>query len=389
MNAIFHDMIGKFMEVYIDDVVVKSATKAKHLADLRRSFERMRAHGLKMNPLKCAFGVTAGNSLGFLVHWRGIEVDKNKARTIIEAQPLRNKKELQKLIGQITYLERFISNRAGRIHTFSPLLKLKSEEHFRWEKHHQHVFESIKEYLVNPPILMPPRKKQPLKLYISAADESIRIIVREKLLAEVFAIEVEEDIEENDWRTPIVDFLKNPDPKVDKKLKIKFLKFVMIDGDLFRKSIKDDLLLRCASKKEAMKVMGEAHEGICGAHQAGIKMKWLIGRYAYYWLEMLKDCITYAKGCQACQRHGPIHRAPAIELQPIIKPGPFRGWVMDLIRKVYPPSSKQHCFIIVVTDYFTKWVEAVPMKSVHQEDVIRFIKQHIIHRFGIPESNHD
>ncbi|XP_059649915.1 uncharacterized protein LOC132295623 [Cornus florida] len=59
---------------------------------------------------------------------------------------------------------------------------------------------------------------------------------------------------------------------------------------------------------------------------------------------------------------------------------------MDLIGKVYPPSSKQHCFIIVATDYFTKWVEAVPMKSVHQEDMIRFIKQHVIHRFGIPES---
>ncbi|XP_059627205.1 uncharacterized protein LOC132269996 [Cornus florida] len=210
--------------------------------------------------------------------------------------------------------------------------------------------------------------------------------VREELLAEVFAIKVEEDMEENDWRTPIVNFLKNPDPKANKKLKIKALKFVMIDGDLFRKSIKDDLLLRCVSKKEAMKVMGETHEGICGAHQAGIKMKWLIRRYAYYWPGMLKDCITYARGCQACQRHGPIHRAPAIELQPIIKPWPFRGWAMDLIGKVYPPSSKQHCFIIVATDYFTKWVEAVPMKSVHQEDVIRFIKQHVIHRFGIPES---
>ncbi|XP_059626926.1 uncharacterized protein LOC132269687 [Cornus florida] len=170
--------------------------------------------------------------------------------------------------------------------------------------------------------------------------------VREELLAEVFTIEVEEDIDENDWRTPIINFLKNPDPKADRKLKIKALKFMMIDGDLFRKSIKDDLLLRCVSKKEAMKVMGETHEGICGAYQAGIKMKWLIRSYAYYWPGMLKDCITFAKGCQACQRHGPIHRAPAIELQPIIKPWPFRGWAMDLIGKVYPPSSKTlfyHC----------------------------------------------
>lgn len=59
---------------------------------------------------------------------------------------------------------------------------------------------------------------------------------------------------------------------------------------------------------------------------------------------------------------------------------------MDLIGKVFPPSSKQDCFVIVATDYFTKWAEAIPMRSVDQEDVIRMIKQNIIHLFGIPET---
>ncbi|CAL8162369.1 unnamed protein product [Prunus armeniaca] len=78
MNLIFHDLIGRTVEVYIDDVVVKSPSKADHVG-LRQAFNRMRACGLKMNPKKCAFGVTIGNFLGFLVHQRGIEVDKNKA----------------------------------------------------------------------------------------------------------------------------------------------------------------------------------------------------------------------------------------------------------------------------------------------------------------------
>ena len=82
MNSIFHDMIGRFMEVYIDDVVIKSGDQAGHLMDLGQAFEQLRLHKLKMNPLKCAFGVLAGNFLGFLVHQRGIEVDKNKARAI-------------------------------------------------------------------------------------------------------------------------------------------------------------------------------------------------------------------------------------------------------------------------------------------------------------------
>ncbi|GLU22258.1 hypothetical protein SLE2022_383470 [Rubroshorea leprosula] len=99
MNAIFHDMIGRFMEIYIDDVVVKSNEDEEHLVHFELAFERMRKHGLKMNPLKCAFGVCIGNFLGYLVHERGLEVDQNMVRTIIEAQLPRSKKELQRFLG--------------------------------------------------------------------------------------------------------------------------------------------------------------------------------------------------------------------------------------------------------------------------------------------------
>ena len=75
-----------------------------------------------------------------------------------------------------------------------------------------------------------------------------------------------------------------------------------------------------------------------------------------------------------------------MELYSIVKLWPFRRWVMDLIGKIYSASSKGHNFILVATDYFTKWVEAIPLKNAEQKDVIRFIKEHIIHRFGIPQS---
>ncbi|KAM1846900.1 hypothetical protein ACFX14_011250 [Malus domestica] len=87
MTTIFHDLIGTIVEVYIDDVVIKSKCWQTHQDDLRHAFIRMRQHNLKMNPTKCAFGVSAGNFLGFLVHHRGIEVDENKARAIINAPP--------------------------------------------------------------------------------------------------------------------------------------------------------------------------------------------------------------------------------------------------------------------------------------------------------------
>ena len=89
MNAIFHDMLGHHMELYIDGIQVKSR-KANELVDhLRKSFEWMRHHRLKFNPLKCAFGVRVRNFFGFLVHQRRIEVDHNKAKIFL--QPMLHK----------------------------------------------------------------------------------------------------------------------------------------------------------------------------------------------------------------------------------------------------------------------------------------------------------
>ena len=132
MNLIFHDLIDKNMEVYINDVVVKSAKFMKHLADLEQSFMRMGQHSLKMNPAKCAFRVSVGNFLGFLIHNQGLKVDKNKAKAVLEARPPRNKKELQSLIGKVNFLRRFIINLTGKMKAFSPLLRLKSAEDFIW-----------------------------------------------------------------------------------------------------------------------------------------------------------------------------------------------------------------------------------------------------------------
>ena len=85
MNAIFHDNLGHHMEIYIDDIVIESKKAIEHVNHLRKSFERIRLHQLKLKPLKCAFRVQAENFLGFLVHQRGVEVDQNKDKAIISA----------------------------------------------------------------------------------------------------------------------------------------------------------------------------------------------------------------------------------------------------------------------------------------------------------------
>jgi hypothetical protein len=143
MNFIFHEFIGKLVEIYIDDVVVKSGDFTKHLADLRKVLECTRKHGLKMNPNKCAFGVSAGQFLGFMVHQRGIEISRRSIDAINKIVAPTNKTELQSLIGKVNFIRRFISNLSGKIRAFSPLLKLKADQEFVWGKEQQLALDEI------------------------------------------------------------------------------------------------------------------------------------------------------------------------------------------------------------------------------------------------------
>jgi hypothetical protein len=137
---------------------------------------------------------------------------------------------------------------------------------------------------------------------------------------------------------------------------------------------------------QARVAIEEVHEGICGTHQSAPKMKWLLRRASFYCPTMMADCYRYYKGCEECQRFGNVQLVLAAILHPIIKPWPFRGWGLDFIGQIHPPSSKGHHFMLVAIDYFTKWTEVVPLKNMTHKEVIEFITEHIIHRFGIPQT---
>jgi hypothetical protein len=104
MNLIFHELLGNTMEVYIDDIVVKSAEFKSHIVDLRKAFDKMCQYGLKINLRKCAFGVSAGRFLGFIIHEHGIEVDPDRIKSIWNVGPLTCKVEVQKFLGKVNSL---------------------------------------------------------------------------------------------------------------------------------------------------------------------------------------------------------------------------------------------------------------------------------------------
>ena len=122
MIAIFHDMMHKEME-YVHDIVVKSKTRIGHFQVLEQVFERCRKYKLRMNPMKCAFGVSAGKFLGFLVHHRGISVDPAKA-TMKKPTTV---KELKSFLGRVSYIRRFVPRLASVTTSLSKLLKKGTE----------------------------------------------------------------------------------------------------------------------------------------------------------------------------------------------------------------------------------------------------------------------
>ncbi|CAN6568039.1 unnamed protein product [Malus baccata var. baccata] len=638
MNAIFHDLIGQSMEVYIDDIVVKSKTEKQHLVDLRQALTRMRIHKLKINPKKCAFGVRAGNFLGFLVHQRGVEVDKNKSQAIMESPSPTNKafdsikayltsppvlvppqrgkplklyiyaseKSIGSLLAQnneggkeqaLYYLSRILTKVETR---YSPVERLCLALYFTASKlrHymlpcHVHIIAKtdVIKYMLSKPMLtgrigkwilalsefsfqyvpqravkgqsivdflaehqesqsevinipgslevtsiwIPPRKDisgkedwvqqeirrviglwiTPWKLYFDGSHthkasgagivivnpqgvyhyysflldyqgntnnraEYEALIIGLEILMDLGAVEVEVfgdselvinqlngefkcrhitmagyylaatqllsfwdseisvnhvprgsnlaanemaqlasgvpiqeriygvdveiqrrnlpsilergfsldimvlETEIEDWRSPIIHHLKDPSSPTSKKNRQQATKYVLWAKNLLRKTL-DGLLLKCLGQEESMRVMAEVHEGVCGAHQAGTKMRWLFRRYGYFWPDMEKDCKSYARGCEECQRYGLLQHVPSVPLNPVVKPWLFRGWAMNFIGKIYPASSKGHTFIIVATDYFTKWVEASAVKSITSAAVKNFIETKILHKYRVPE----
>ena len=94
MNKMFAQQIRRNVQVYVDDMLVKSRKEEDHLENLRETFDTLRSYNMKLNLGKCAFGVTVGKFLGFVVSQRGIEANSDKIRAIMEMAPLRNVKEV-------------------------------------------------------------------------------------------------------------------------------------------------------------------------------------------------------------------------------------------------------------------------------------------------------
>nr|AAM74451.1 Putative retroelement [Oryza sativa Japonica Group]ABB47429.1 retrotransposon protein, putative, unclassified [Oryza sativa Japonica Group] len=463
----------------------------------------------------------------------GIEITQRSANAIKKIQPSENKTELQEMIGKINFVKRFISILSGRLEPFTPLLRLKADQKFVWGVEQQKVLDGIKEYLSAPPVLIPPQKGIPFRLYPSAGEKSIgSVLIQEVEGKERVVFYLSRRLLDAETRYSPVEklclclyfsctklrhyLLSNECTVICKADVVKYMLsapilkarvgkwiFALTEFDLryeSPKAIKGQAIADCivdhrddsigsvevvpwtlffdrsvcthgygiglviisprganfefaytikpyASNNQAeyeavlkglqllkeveanaIKIMGDsllvisklAGEYECkndtlmvynekcqelmkefrlvtlkhGASGYEPMMKDVRVEVAaitaddwrVFLAENVEDCFKYYKGCQDCQKFGATQIAPASAMNPIIKSWPFRGWGIDMIGIINPPSSKGHKFILVEIDYFTKWVEPIPLKKVDSGDAIQFVQEHIICRFGIPQT---
>ncbi|CAA7047599.1 unnamed protein product, partial [Microthlaspi erraticum] len=179
VNMMFADQIGYTMEVYIDDMLVKSLVAEDHIMHLQQAFATLRKYNMKLNPTKCSFGVSSGKFLGYIVTHRGIEANPDQIRAIQVIPSPKNVKEVQKLTGRMAALSRFISRLSDRSHTF--FAALRKPKDFMWDDKCEKALKELKNYLTSPPLLSKPKDGEVLLLYLAVSDHAVSaVLVREE-----------------------------------------------------------------------------------------------------------------------------------------------------------------------------------------------------------------
>jgi hypothetical protein len=171
MDRVFSEQIGKNLEVYIDDMVVKTTEASEHDQDLSDILASVRKYNMRLNPSKCSFGVQSGKFLGFMLTNRGIEANPDKCQAIIDMRSPTSVKEVHQLTGRIAALSRFLSCAGEKVfHFFSTLRK---SERFVWSTQCEEAFQNLKTFLASPPILTRPEKGNTLFLYFAVSDKAL------------------------------------------------------------------------------------------------------------------------------------------------------------------------------------------------------------------------
>ncbi|XP_060210683.1 uncharacterized protein LOC132637640 [Lycium barbarum] len=389
MTTLFHDMIHKEIEVYVDDVIIKSRRSSEHFPDLRKFFERLQRYNLKLNPAKCTFGVPAGKLLGFIVSRKGEDISEPYSGWRMFFDEASNFKGVG--IGAVLVSE------TGQHYPISAKIRFPCTNNMAEYEAcvlglRMAVYMNIKELLVigdsdllvhqvlgkwttkNVEILpylhcvkelckqfreidfkhVPRIQNEFVDAFATLSSmiqhldknyiDPIKVEIHDQ---QAYCFHVDEELDGQPWYYDIKKLLetreypKNATNKQKRTLR-RMANHFFLNGEILYRRTLDLGLLRCVDATEATRLLEEVH--------------------------------------------GDFIQVPPNELNVMGSPWPFVAWGFDVIGPIEPPASNGHRFILVAIDYFTKWVEDSTYKAVTKKVVADFVCNNIVCRFGIPES---
>nr|GEX86391.1 reverse transcriptase domain-containing protein [Tanacetum cinerariifolium] len=410
VDKVFHKQIGRNLEVYVDDLVIKSCTEDEIVRDIEETFKTLREINMKLNPKKCAFGVEEGMFLGYKVNAKGLKVSPDKLKKafkqmkklIAELPMLTSQMEKEELIVYLATAKDAVSavlmtEREAKqmpIYFVSRTLRGPKLNYTSIEKlvlTLVHASKLLKIYFQAHPIIV--ITDQPIQQILSRSEVAGRLQKwsielgeyaihyrpRVSVKGHILADFIVERPEEDSLDTPMEEERELPEPWI-----------LFTDGSFCTDSSGAGLILTnpegteftyalrfrgnftsgCEESKgnkmqvlTANYVLREIHEGSCSMHAGTRPVVAKALRTGYYWPTMHKDARTLIRACQDCQVHKPVLRNPQQKLTPITSSWPFYKWRID-IAGPFSEGPWKVKFLIVAMDYFTKWIEEKPVATI-------------------------
>eukprot|EP00253_Pinus_taeda_P021919 PITA_21919 len=384
MDIAFVGEKDKFVLIYLDDITIFSSSHKDHLNYLKKVFLKCRQFGISVNPKKSQFALKEGKLLGHIVFTEDVKIDPARVQAIQKFSIPRSKRDIQSFLGKINFLRRFIPNFAELIKHNTSMLKKGSE--IKWVDASRRSFKAIKKAIMEAPTLISPNYTKELCIFFFSSYDTLAAVLLQKN---------DEGIEHlvdffnktlRDVELSIIHFLQQlevPPGIISSQaqaFKLRSAKFCINKNFLYWKD-PSGILLRCLDKEQ---VIHQFHSRICGGHHYWKTTTHKILRVGYYWPTLFSDVFSFVKSCDKCQRFAGRQQLKSFPLKPVHVNGPFQQWSLDFIGEFNPHSSGQHKWILAATDYFTKWIEAIPTKNANHQVVIKFFNENIFTRFGCP-----